>query len=428
MTVDINTFRLSLQPIGCWRLDDPRFVFDASFLLPEAAEEFTALSRLLTILPDAPLSIFGHADPSGEDEYNKRLSGRRAEAVYGALIRDTAFWERLFETSHGKDDWGMRSVQIMLGALGFDPGPKDGIQGELTTAAIRSFQAAERLHVDGDAGPVTRKRLFERYMDFLCRGEDGKPFVIARAAFLGGGSDPKGKADFQGCGEFNPVLMFSAEENESFRAPEQREARNKENTPNRRLLIFLFRPDTKIDVTKWPCPRSSEGTIGCHKRFFSDFKKRRSFQAERREFAVTEDTFACRFYQLLAGSSPCERLRGAVPLRVRIIDHLGFAVDGRPFTLVVSDAQREATTDKEGFLSTVLPAGEQAIEGNSGESVFFGEGYEFYTHDKVREMTDISPFPFKEDPGSKDRRANGDDIEELTDALKNLFGLSDSET
>jgi len=31
--------------------------------------------------PACPLSVFGHADPVGSDDYNKALSGRRAMAV-----------------------------------------------------------------------------------------------------------------------------------------------------------------------------------------------------------------------------------------------------------------------------------------------------------------------------------------------------------
>ena len=69
-----------------------------------------------TIFP--PLSIFGHADPVGNDDYNKQLSGRRATAIYGLLTRDTHLWEELYSHSFGNDKWGVKAIQIMLAELG----------------------------------------------------------------------------------------------------------------------------------------------------------------------------------------------------------------------------------------------------------------------------------------------------------------------
>ena len=43
------------------------------------------LSRLRKTHPGAPLSVFGHADPVGDPSSNKRLSGHRAESIYGDL-------------------------------------------------------------------------------------------------------------------------------------------------------------------------------------------------------------------------------------------------------------------------------------------------------------------------------------------------------
>jgi peptidoglycan hydrolase-like protein with peptidoglycan-binding domain len=52
-------------------------------------------------------------------------------------------------------------IQRRLRALGFDPGPLDGVRGRLTTAAVRGFQAAQGLAADGIAGPQTTARLGE---------------------------------------------------------------------------------------------------------------------------------------------------------------------------------------------------------------------------------------------------------------------------
>jgi len=50
-------------------------------------------------------------------------------------------------------------LQELLIAAGTDPGPVDGIFGPLTDAAVRFFQGAHDLTVDGIVGPETRKAL-----------------------------------------------------------------------------------------------------------------------------------------------------------------------------------------------------------------------------------------------------------------------------
>lgn len=50
-------------------------------------------------------------------------------------------------------------VQKALKAFGFDPGPIDGVRGRKTIAAIRAFQAARKLEIDGIAGPQTMSAL-----------------------------------------------------------------------------------------------------------------------------------------------------------------------------------------------------------------------------------------------------------------------------
>lgn len=51
---------------------------------------------------------------------------------------------------------GPRVLQAALLACGYDPGPLDGRPGDKTRAAVRAFQRAEGLKVDGMVGPVTR--------------------------------------------------------------------------------------------------------------------------------------------------------------------------------------------------------------------------------------------------------------------------------
>jgi uncharacterized protein (TIGR02594 family) len=53
-----------------------------------------------------------------------------------------------------------REIQLALHAKNFDPGPADGIRGRMTIAAIKAFQAAGGLAVDGIVGPKTAAALF----------------------------------------------------------------------------------------------------------------------------------------------------------------------------------------------------------------------------------------------------------------------------
>jgi OmpA family protein/putative peptidoglycan binding protein len=300
---EFNTLRKSLFPIACWRLDDVRFEFDSSFIKPEVSRELRELAGLRQMHKGALLSVFGHADPVGDDNYNKQLSGRRAMTIYGLLTRDVPMWEKLYAPPVGGDNWGVKSVQVMLLTLGHDPGAIDGVMGPETSKAIREFEGTPA----GQNTAAMRKKLFAAYMEKICVDEFGKSFKLTKTDFLAQGKDPAGKGDFQGCSEFNPVLMFSKAQNTDFQKPANHKARNAANTPNRRVVVLLFRADSVVDPKKWPCPAATAGIADCQARFWSDAPKRRTFQEKKREFEKTKDTFACRFYQRLVEQSPCER-------------------------------------------------------------------------------------------------------------------------
>ena len=58
------------------------FGFDSSDLLPAAQQNLTALANSLEdIEEDAVLMVVGHTDSTGSDDYNQRLSERRARAA-----------------------------------------------------------------------------------------------------------------------------------------------------------------------------------------------------------------------------------------------------------------------------------------------------------------------------------------------------------
>jgi peptidoglycan hydrolase-like protein with peptidoglycan-binding domain len=55
-----------------------------------------------------------------------------------------------------------------LAALGYDPGPIDGIAGPKTAAAVRAFQRNKDLEVDGIVGEITNKALLLALSQRLC--------------------------------------------------------------------------------------------------------------------------------------------------------------------------------------------------------------------------------------------------------------------
>jgi hypothetical protein len=349
---EFNTLRPPLVPIACWRLEHVRFDFDSSFIKPEARGELAGLGALWNRIGQPPLSVFGHADPVGDDDYNKKLSGRRAVAVYAMLTRKPELWEELYSNPYKGDTWSLRSIQSMLAALGKDPGPASGASAAATTAAVRAYQTDKKgaLAVDGIAGPETRRALFLDYMDLVCADASGAPLVFTESNFLARGQDKGGKGDYQGCSEFNPLIVFSKAEDAAYKKAKDHTARDAANQPNRRVLVFMFPPNTAIPPALWPCPRAGEGVADCKKHFWPDGNLRRSPQEAHREFELKGDTFACAFYDQMARLSPCEVLRRQITLRL-------FGPDKEPvpnapyhLTVLATREERTGTADANGML------------------------------------------------------------------------------
>lgn len=360
-----NQLVIPLIPIACVRVEDIRFAFDSSFVGPNVGPEMAALASLRDsqkldgISPR--VSIFGHADPVGDDDYNKRLSGRRALAIYGMLVRDTAIWESLYTTRIHEtgDPWGKMAVQTMLATVG-------------SGNDVAEFQRANGLDPDGDPGPRTRAALYRAYMDTLC-GD----LKLDKADDFLAGTDPDGKGDVQGCGEFNPVLIFSEEEDETFSDPASKADRDHENAPNRRVVIFLFQPGNQVVAEKFPCPRVKEGITGCQARFWSDAKRRRDSRLpdQRRTIQDTRDTFACRFYHRLAATSPCESPQPTQDVQLRLCDALQEPIPHAPCIVRSGGLPRTPVADEDGFVTVTVTGPrcdvEWTLPGHEGESFRF---------------------------------------------------------
>ena len=139
------------------------------------------------ILPDAVSCLFvgdmshtglyitdGRVDHCSGEVKTEMLGDGRAWKKF-AIPKGLYSWEELSgmvtlhtdqvlkKGSHGAD---VMALQIHLNVLGYSCGTADGIYGKKTVDAVKAFQAANGLTVDGIAGPQTLE---------LIAGEDAEP-------------------------------------------------------------------------------------------------------------------------------------------------------------------------------------------------------------------------------------------------------------
>lgn len=371
-----NTVRAPLAPIASWAVGDARFQFGSSFIGPDIAEDLSSLAALCGALEakhgKRPLAtVFGHADPVGNETFNKALSGRRAAAIYGMLTRKTEIWEDIF-SQEGRfssplkaDEWGSGALEILLGDLGYahSGGSGPGADGDVDESydPVVAFQRDHELVDDGQVGPATRAKLFHEYMDKHARDREGNPFQLEATDFLSRGDDDSGKADFQGCSEFNPLLIFSEERHAELSQSEAQFERDAANAPNRRVVVFLFPAETRVSTNSWPCPLAKEGDGACRKRLWSDASGRTRPGPEERRFEDSKGTLACRFYHRLAHQSPCEKVEPGIRLRLRLLDIYNEPMSGAPCRVTIDGFSQTLESDGFGGLDVRVADGHQRV-------------------------------------------------------------------
>ncbi len=76
--------------------------FDKATLRPESATALDELVKLLNENPNVTIELSAHTDYKGSDQYNERLSQRRAESVVGYLIEHGIAADRLTPKGYGE--------------------------------------------------------------------------------------------------------------------------------------------------------------------------------------------------------------------------------------------------------------------------------------------------------------------------------------
>lgn len=82
--------------------NDIYFAFDRADLKPESMTIIKDIARMMQEHPEVRLSVEGHSDDLGEENYNQELSALRAAAVRQALIQQSIAPERLTSKGFGE--------------------------------------------------------------------------------------------------------------------------------------------------------------------------------------------------------------------------------------------------------------------------------------------------------------------------------------
>lgn len=84
-------------------IDNIFYDFDKATLRPESTTALDELIKLLNENPNVTIELSAHCDYFGRDEYNKRLSQRRAESVVAYLIEHGIAADRLSPVGYGEE-------------------------------------------------------------------------------------------------------------------------------------------------------------------------------------------------------------------------------------------------------------------------------------------------------------------------------------
>jgi len=127
---------------------------------PVRVEHVMALQRQLGVLGFDPGPVDGRYGPRTTDavKHLQEVSGLRPDGIVGPLTAEVLRHSAPEPPADGRAE-RVKALQRQLGWLGFEPGPADGQYGSLTTGAVKRFQEAHDLPVDGIVDRTTADTL-----------------------------------------------------------------------------------------------------------------------------------------------------------------------------------------------------------------------------------------------------------------------------
>ena len=127
------TLQFPLPPINVPVLIDNIFYeFDRADLTPESTEALDKLVDMMNENPNITIELSAHCDYRGNDDYNQRLSQRRAESVVRYLIQHGIAKDRLTAVGYGESRPKIISKKLAETLLAGDPKVEVQVNDTLT--------------------------------------------------------------------------------------------------------------------------------------------------------------------------------------------------------------------------------------------------------------------------------------------------------
>ncbi len=142
------TLQFPLPPINVPVLIDNIFYeFDRADLTPESTEALDKLVSMMNENPTITIELSAHCDYRGNDEYNQRLSQRRAESVVRYLIQHDIAADRLTAVGYGESRPKVITKKLVETLLAGNPKVEVQENDTLTEAYIRGVKNEDEQEV-----------------------------------------------------------------------------------------------------------------------------------------------------------------------------------------------------------------------------------------------------------------------------------------